>query len=59
MARGTAKNGDLNNDQVSVTEAPGNTQEEYLQLNFISSLQSERVIVFEASLRRSNAVVQM
>ena len=44
---------------MGVTEAPNNTKEEYLQLHFISYLNSERITVFEASVRRSNAVVQM
>ena len=45
--------------QVGVAEAPSNKKEEYLQLHFIPSLQSERISVFEASVRRSNVVVQM
>ena len=45
--------------QVSLAEAPNSMKEEYLQLRFIPSLQSERIPVFEASVRRSNVVVQM
>ena len=44
---------------MGVAESPNNTKEEYLQLNFIPSLQSERIPVFEASLRISNELVQM
>ena len=45
--------------QVSVTESSKKTHEEYLQLHFILSLQSDRILVFETSIRRSNVVVQM
>ena len=40
-------------------EAPNKIQEEYLQLHFIQSLYSDRFPLFEESLLRSNAVVQM
>ena len=42
-----------------MAEAPKKMQEEYLQLHFIPYIQSDRVPVFEASLRRSNLVVQI
>ena len=42
-----------------MAEAPKKMQEEYLKVHFIPSLQSDRIPVFEASLRRLNAVVQM
>ena len=45
--------------QVGVVESPKKLQEEYLQLHVIKSLQSDRIPVFEAYLRWSNAVVQM
>ena len=38
--------------KVSLEEAPKKTQEEYLQLYFIPYLQSERIPVFSASVRR-------
>ena len=44
---------------MGLAEAPNNMKEEYLQLPFIPSLQSEGIPVFEAYLRRSNTVVQM
>ena len=59
MARGPAQTSNQIHNQVSVTEAPKKMQEEYLQLQFIPSLHSESIPVFEALLRRSNAVVQM
>ena len=40
-------------------EAPNNKKKEYLQLHFIPYLQSDTIAVFEASIRRSNVVVQM
>ena len=42
-----------------IAEAPKTTQKEYLQLDFIPSLQGDGVTSFEASLPRSNLVVQM
>ena len=44
---------------MGVAEAPNNNKGKYLQLHFIPSLQSERIPVFEVSLRRSTAVIQM
>ena len=38
--------------QVSLVEATKKTQEEYLQLHFILYMQSDRIPVFQASLRR-------
>ena len=57
--RGNTRINDQPHIQVSVSEAPNNIKEQSLQLQFIPYLQSERITVFEASLRRSNAVVQM
>ena len=57
--RGHIQSNNQNYIHVGVAEAPNNTKEEYLQLHFIPSLQSERIPVFDESLRRSNAVVQM
>ena len=57
--RGHIQSNDQPHSQVGVAESPNNTKEEYLQLHFIPSLQSERIPVFEVSLRRSNAVAQM
>ena len=45
--------------KVSVKESPKNTQEEYIQLHVISYLQSESILVLEASLCISNMMVQM
>ena len=42
-----------------MAEAPNIMQEEYLQLYFIPSLQSDRIPLFKASLSRSNVVVKM
>ena len=42
-----------------MAEEPNNTQEEYLQLYFIPSLQYNIILLFKASVRRSNAVAQM
>ena len=44
---------------MGLSEEPNNMKEEYPQLYFIPYIQSERIPVFEASLRRSNTVVQM
>ena len=44
---------------MDVEEAPNNTKEEYLHLNFIPSLHIDRIPVFEAYLHRSNAVVKI
>ena len=41
------KSNDQPHSQVGVSEAPNNTKEEYPQLKFIPSLQSERIPVFE------------
>ena len=57
--RGTIQINDKIDSKVSVEEAPNKAQEEYMQLHFIPYQKSERIPVFEASLRRSNAVVQM
>ena len=57
--RGHIQSNEQPHSQVGVAESPNNTKEEYLQLHFIPSLHSERISVFEAYLRRSNAVVQM
>ena len=56
---GLAQNIDQIRGQVTVTEELNNTQEEYLQLHFIASIKSEKIPVFEASIRRPNTVVQM
>ena len=58
-AIGYIQRNDQPHSQVVVAQEPNNTKEEYLQLHFIKFLQSERIPVFEASLRRSNVVVQM
>ena len=39
-------------------KSPNNIQEECLKLHFITYMKSDRIPVFEASLGRSNAVVQ-
>ena len=57
--RGHTQSNDQPHSQVGVAEATNNTKEEYLQLYFIPSLQSERIPLFEASLLRSNVVVQV
>ena len=57
--RGNIQSNDQPHSQVGVAESHNNTKDEYLQLQFIPSLQSERIPVFDASIRRSNAVVQM
>ena len=57
--RGNIQSNDKHNSQVGVAEAPNNSMEEYLKLHFIPYLQSEKILVFEVSLCRSNVVVQM
>ena len=57
--RGPDQSSDQLHSQVRVAESPKKTHEEYIQLNFIQSLNSDRIPVFEASLRRSNDVVKM
>ena len=42
-----------------MVEALKKTQEEYLQLHFIPYMQSDTIAVFEKSLHRSNAMVQI
>ena len=38
--------------KLGVAEASNNKKEKYLQLHFIPSIQSERIPIFQASLRR-------
>ena len=52
IKRGHIQSNDQPDSQVDVIETPNNTKEEYLQLQFIPSLQSERIPIFEASLLR-------
>ena len=58
-ARGPAQISNQAHGQVSVIEAPNKTQEEYPQLHFIQSLQSEIIPAFEEYLCRSNVLVKM
>ena len=51
-AIGPAKRRDHNHGQGTIKEAYNKTQEEYPQFRFIPSLQSERIPVFQASLRK-------
>ena len=57
--RGHIQSYDQPHSQVGVSEALNNTNEEYLQLHFIPSLHSERILVFETYLHRSNVMVQI
>ena len=57
--RGHIQSNDQSHGQVGVAKAPNNMEDEYLQLHVFPSIQSERIPVFEESLRRSNAVVQI
>ena len=57
--RGRIKRNEQNHSQVKVTEAPKKMQVKYIQLHFIPYLQSDRIPLFEASLRRSNSVGKM
>ena len=59
MKRGPIQRNKQINGQVGEVESPKKMQGEYLLLKFISYLQSDTITVFEASLCRSNAVVQI
>ena len=59
ITRGHIQSNEQPHSQVGVAEASNNTKEEYLQVNFTPSMHSDRIPVFETSLRRSNVVVQM
>ena len=52
IKRGHIQSNDQPHSQVDVIETPNNTKDKYLQLQFIPSLQSERIPIFEASLLR-------
>ena len=51
-ARENAQSSDQLHSPVGVTEAPKNIQEEYLKAHCITSLQSERIPVFQEYLHR-------
>ena len=59
MDRWTVQTIDQIHIQVNVEESSKKTQEEYAQLQFISSLHSEVIPVFETPLRRSTGMVQI
>ena len=50
--RGHIQRNDQPHSQVGVPEAPNEMKEEHLQLNFIPSLQSDMIPVFEAYMLR-------
>ena len=56
--KGPVQIGDKIHGHLKVEESPKEMQEHYLQLHFIPYLYSEIIPLFEASICRSNAVVQ-
>ena len=55
--KGTSKSSNQFHGKLNREEAQIKMQEGYLELEFIPSIQSDRITLFEASLRRSNEVV--